>query len=380
MNKAIKYRIYPTIKQEILINKTFGCCRKIWNLMLSDKIDHYKEYGESLSVTPAKYKTDYPYLSEVDSLALANVQINLQKAYTSFFRDKRVGFPKYKSAKRSKRSYTTNCQGKSIELGNGMIKLPKLKWVKAKIHRLPLDAWNNWIIKSATISRDSDGKYYCSVLYEYDMVTDNHKINLSKDKVIGLDYSAPHLYVDSNGNKGGMPKYYKELHKRLAKEQKRLSRKVGSRKGESKSSNWLKQYYKVNKIHKCIANKRRDFLHKTSTKIANSYDVVGIEDLSVKEQLSNRTFKNFHKSTMDNGWYMFTQMLSYKMEDRGKLLVKIDKNFPSSKRCHCCGHINEELTNDSIRKWECPKCGSIHDRDINAAINIRDEAIKVVFG
>lgn len=378
MNKAIKYRIYPTTKQEILINKTFGCCRKIWNLMLSDKISHYKEYGVSLSVTPAKYKSDYPYLSEVDSLALANVQINLQKAYTNFFRDKRVGFPKYKSAKRSKRSYTTNCQGKSIELGNGMIKLPKLKWVKAKIHRLPLDTWDNWIIKSATISRDSDGKYYCSVLYEYNGIAD--KVEPSKDKVIGLDYSTPYLYVDSNGNKGSMPKYYKELHKRLAREQKRLSRKVGSRKGEDKSNNWLKQYHKVNKIHKCIANKRRDFLHKTSTEIANSYDVVGIENLSMKEQLTNRTFKNFRKSTMDNGWYMFTQILSYKMADRGKLLVKIDKTFPSSKRCHCCGYVKEELANDSIRKWECPKCGSIHDRDINAAINIRDEAIKVVFG
>ena len=195
MNRAIRYRIYPTTEQSIMFAKTFGCCRKVYNLMLSDKIESYKTTGRLINVTPAKYKNDYPYLREVDSLALANVQLNLQSALRNCFdkkRKKRNGFPKYKSAKHSRKSYTTNNQHGTVILTDNSIKLPKIGFVKAVIHRKPE---SNWIIKSATVSQESDGKQYVSVLFEY-----NEPINTyiaDKTNAIGLDYASDGLYVDN---------------------------------------------------------------------------------------------------------------------------------------------------------------------------------------
>ena len=200
-NKAIKYRVYPTTEQSIMFAKTFGCCRKVYNLMLSDKIESYKSTGKFATVTPAKYKKDYPYLKEVDSLALANKQMDLQEAFRNTFsksRKKNNGFPKYKSAKHSRRSYTTNNQKGTVAIiNNKYIKLPKIGKVKAVIHRIPD---SSWVIKSATVSQESDGKYYISVLFEFDTVT-NHYI-ADKTNAIGLDYASNGLYVDSNGKIG----------------------------------------------------------------------------------------------------------------------------------------------------------------------------------
>lgn len=229
MNKAIKYRIYPTPEQAVLFAKTFGCCRKVYNLMLADKIESYKETGKFIAVTPAKYKAEYPFLREVDSLALANAQLNLQSAFSSRFsksRKKKNGFPKFKSAKHSRRSYTTNNQKGTVALiDNRYIKLPKVGMVKAKIHRQPE---SDWVLKSVTISQSSDGKYYASVLFEFEAKASTYIADMNN--AIGLDYASDGLYVDSNGNIGTNHKYYRESHSKLAKMQRRLSRMKGSKK------------------------------------------------------------------------------------------------------------------------------------------------------
>lgn len=377
MNRAIKYRLYPTTEQAVMFAKTFGCCRKVYNLMLADKVQSYKETGAFASVTPAMYKKDYPYLKEVDSLALCNVQQNLQSAFRNCFdrsRKKTNGFPKFKSAKHSRKSYTTNNQHGTIALADNHIKLPKTGFVKTVIHRKPEP---DWILKSATVSMDSDGRYFCSVLFAIpDTIP---QIPLSKDRVLGLDYATSCLYVDSNGESADMPKWYKRSADKLAKEQRKLSRKTGSRKNETKSANWYKQQKKVARIHSKIRNQRKDFLHKRSTAITKQYDVIGIEDLSIREQLQSRKYKNFRKSTLDNGWYLFTEMLAYKEKAKGGLVVKVDRAYPSTKRCHVCGHVNLSIQDDTIRKWICPVCGTAHNRDENSACNIRDEAIRIVF-
>ena len=372
-NKAIKYRLYPTSKQTIMFAKTFGCCRKVYNLMLSDKIESYKSTGKFASVTPAKYKKDYPYLKEVDSLALANTQLNLQGAFKNHFsksRKKKNGFPKYKSAKHSRKSYTTNNQHGTVALTDSSIKLPKIGHVKAVIHRKPD---SNWTIKSATISQDSDGKYYVSVLFEYENTVNTYVAD--KTNAIGLDYASNGLYVDNNGNVGTNHKYYHDSHDKLVKAQRRLSRMQGSKKHFVKSNNYMKQLCKVNKIHRHIANQRLDNLHKLSTEIANQYDVVCVESLDMKA-MSNKGFGN-GKATLDNGYGLFLNMLDYKLKDRGKYFIKVDKWFPSSQICHCCGAIHPEMKDLTIRTMKCD-CGLTISRDQNAAINILNEGLRIL--
>ena len=374
MNKAIKYRAYPTTEQNIMFAKTFGCCRKVYNLMLYDKIEGYKTTGKFPTVTPAKYKDEYPYLREVDSLALANKQMDLQEAFRNRFnksRKKNNGFPKFKSAKHSRKSYTTNNQKGTVAIvDNCYIKLPKIGKIKAVIHRIPD---SSWIIKSATVSQESDGKYYISVLFEFIDAVNPYVAD--KTNAIGLDYASDGLYVDSNGNVGTNHKYYRESHKKLAKAQRRLSRMQGSKKHEDKSANYIKQLRKVNKIHRHIANQRLDNLHKISTEIANQYDVVCVESLNMKS-MSNKGFGN-GKATLDNGYGMFLSMLEYKLFDRNKYLVKVDKWFPSSQICHCCGILHPEMKDLSIRTMTCG-CGLTISRDQNAAINILNEGLRLL--
>lgn len=374
MNRAIKYRIYPTAEQTVMFAKTFGCCRKVYNLMLSDKIEGYKATGKFPTVTPAKYKNDYPYLREVDSLALANKQMDLQEAFRNTFsksRKKKNGFPKFKSAKHSRKAYTTNNQHGTVSIiENKYIKLPKIGKVKAVIHRLPD---SDWFIKSATISQESDGKYYVSVLFEFANAI-NHYV-ADKTNSIGLDYASDCLYVDSNGDIGTNHKYYRESHDKLAKAQRRLSRRQGSKKHEIKSNNYLKQLRKANKIHRHIANQRLDNLHKISTEIANQYDVVCVESLNMRS-MANRGFGN-GKATLDNGYGMFLSMLEYKLSDRNKYLIKVDKWFPSSQICHCCGTLHPEMKDLRIRKMICD-CGLTISRDQNAAINILNEGLRLL--
>ena len=373
MNKAIKYRLYPTTEQCIIFAKTFGCCRKIYNLMLADKINSYKISKSFGKQTPAMYKKKYPYLKEVDSLALANVQLDLQGALRNCFdrkRKKRNGFPKFKSAKHSRKSYTTNNQSGTVAIIEAKyIRLPKIGKVRAEIHRLPECGWK---LKSTTVSQDSDGKYYASVLFEYEKNVTSVPLS---DNVIGLDYASGGLYIDDKGNIGSNHKYYRESHKKLAKAQRKLSRKKGSRKNEAKSNNYLKQLRKLNRIHKHIANQRLDNLHKKSTEIANQYDIVCVESLNMRN-MANKSFGN-GKATLDNGYGMFLNMLEYKLKDRGKYFVKVDKWYPSSQICHCCGARHPEMKDLSIRIMRC-SCGLLMNRDQNAAINIRSEGLRIL--
>lgn len=373
MNRAIKYRVYPTTEQSILFAKTFGCCRKVYNLMLSDKIESYRSTGKFVTVTPAKYKKDFPYLKEVDSLALANVQLNLQSAFKNRFsrsRKKNNRFPKFKSAKRSRKSYTTNNQHGTVAITDNSIKLPKIGHVKTVIHRKPDD---NWMIKSATVSQDSDGKFFVSVLFEYDAPINTYVADMNN--AIGLDYASDGLYVDNNGNVGTNHKYYRESHTKLAKAQRKLSRMQGSKKHEIKSNNYIKQLRKVNKIHRHIANQRLDNLHKISSEIANQYDVVCVESLNMKS-MSNKGFGN-GKATLDNGYGLFLSMLEYKLSERNKYLVKADKWFPSTQICHCCGEIHPEMKSLRVRTMKCD-CGLTISRDQNAAINILNEGLRIL--
>ncbi len=362
MNKAYKFRIYPTKEQQVLFAKTFGCARFIYNKMLADKIEHYKLTGKKLSNTPAMYKSEFEWLKEVDSLALANAQLNLQTAYSNFFKNPKTGFPKFKSKHRNKKSYTTNNQKGSIALIDGYIKLPKVGLVKVKQHRqIPSD----YVLKSATVSQTSSGKYYVSVLFEYE----NQVQQIEPQTFLGLDFSMHELYVDHNGNEPAYPRYYRQAEQKLAKEQRKLS------KMQKGSNNRNKQRAKVARLHEKTANQRRDFLHKQSRQIANAYDCVCIEDLDMKAMSQSL---HFGKSVADNGWGMFTTYLKYKLEEQGKQLIKVDKFFASSQTCHVCGYKNPETKDLSVRAWDCPDCGKHHDRDVNAAINIRNEGMRLV--
>ena len=355
MNKSFKYRLYPNKEQEIIFQKTFGCCRFIYNKMLADKIEFYNETGEILKNTPAQYKDEFEWLKEVDSLALANEQLHLQSAYKNFFRDKKIGFPKFKSKKRSKKSYTTNNQSGTIRVKDNHIRLPKAGFVKCKIHReIPED----YIIKSATISQTSFGKYFASILVEYDYTIPD--IELNQEKSIGLDYSSPKFYVDSqNRSPENYTHLFRNAEEKLAKEQRKLSHM------KLHSSNYEKQKIKISIIHEKIANKRKDFIEKLSASLARTYDIICVEDIDMKNM--SRLF-HLGKSTNDNGFGMFRSKLQQKLELQGKKLIKIDKWFPSSKMCRFCGCINESLTL-ADREWDCA-CGEHLLRDENAAINI----------
>lgn len=371
MNKAYKYRIYPSKEQEIVFAKTFGCCRKVYNLMLSDKIRSYEETKTFGKQTPAMYKKEYPYLKEVDSLALANVQLNLQSAIRSCFdknRKSRNAFPRFKSAKHSRKSYTTNNQNGTVAITGKGIRLPKAGIVRAEIHRAPNPDWK---LKSATISQDSDGKYYASVLFEYE--EEIPCVSGMSSNAIGLDYKSDGLYMDSNGNAADMPKYFRESQKKLAKAQRVLARRTGNGKGEAKSGNYIKQQKKIARIHKHISNQRLDILHKKSTEIANQYDIVCVETLNMKA-MSNKSFGN-GKATLDNGYGMFLNMLEYKLSERGKYLIKVDKWYPSSQLCSCCGR--KQKMKLSEHTYRC-KCGMKLDRDHNAAINILNEGLRLL--
>lgn len=330
--------------------------------MLSDKINHYEETKQKLNNTPAQYKSKFPWLKEVDSLALANAQMNLQMAYNSFFRNPKIGFPKFKSKKSKRRSYTTNCVNGNISIDNGFLKLPKVGLVKLKQHRLIL---SNYKFKSVTISQTPSGKYYASVLFEYENQIQEQELH----DFLGLDFSMHGLYKDSNGNEPPYPRYYRQAEERLKREQRKLSL---MQKG---SKNRSKQRIKVANLHEKVANQRKDFLHKQSRQIANAYDCVCIENLDMKAMSQSL---NFGKSVTDDGWGMFVTFLKYKLEETGKRLVKVNKFFASSQICNVCGYKNTATKNLSIRAWDCPECGAHHDRDINAAINIRNEGMRLV--
>lgn len=363
-NKAFKFRLLPNKEQAVLLAKTFGCVRFVYNKMLAERKETYEKFkGDKETLkkqkfpTPAKYKGEFPFLKEVDSLALANAQINLQTAYKNYF-EGNADFPKFKSRK-AKQSYTTNLVNGNIELKDGHIKLPKLKLVKIKQHReIPAD----YKLKSCTISRTKSGKYYVSVLTEYEKDIQPKKI----ENVVGLDFAMAELYVSSENETANYPRYYRIMSEKLAKAQRIMSKR---KKG---SARWNKQCLVVAKLHEKVANQRMNFLHHKSKELASNFDAVVIEDLNMKGM--SKAFR-FGKSVHDNGWGMFTTFLAYKLKEQGKQLVKIDKWFPSTKKCSCCGA--EKPMKLSERIYRC-SCGYVAERDYNSAINIKNEGIRLL--
>ena len=364
-HKAYKFRLYPNLEQKIFFEKTFGCSRFIWNQMLADRIAYYEETGKTLRNTPAQYKNEFPWLKEVDSLALANAQLNLDKAYKSFFQSK-LGFPNFKS-KKSAQSYKTNSQKGLISILDGKVKLPKIGWVKVKAHRQP-----KGLIKNATISKTATGKYYISILCEEEILP------LPKtDSNLGIDLGLENFAILSTGEKISNPKFLTSLSKKLAKEQKILSRRglLAKKKGVklSESSNYQKQKLKVARLHEKITNQRKDFLHKLSTNLIKNHDVICVEDLASKNLMKNH---HLARAVGDVSWYEFVRQLRYKADWYGKKIVTINRWFPSSQLCSFCGE-NSGKKGLSIREWTCESCGTHHDRDINASLNILKEGLSL---
>lgn len=359
IKRAYKYRIYPNSEQKQYFAKCFGCVRFFYNKSLSDMNDIYKATKEFENITPATYKEDYPFLKEVDSLALANAQLNRNAAFKAFFRSQNK-FPKYKS-KRNEQSYTTNNQKDSVKLSDNSryISIPKCKRIRIKKHRDFVG-----IIKSVTISKTCDDKYYISLLVEVD-------INPlpETDKAIGLDLGVKDLVTDSNGVKYKNHKYLAKSEKKLIKEQRKLSRMV---KG---SSNRNKQRIKVAKIYRKINNQRNDYLHKLSKYMINENQVICVEDLKVKDMSKDN---DYNKSMMDASMSRLLTMLTYKASWYGRTISKVPSKFASSQLCSSCGYKNSIMKDLSIRKWTCPKCGVSHDRDINAAKNILRKGIEML--
>lgn len=351
-HKAYKYRMYPTEEQKILIAKTFGCCRFYWNQALNDNEVAFREAGKGKINTPASYKKEFEWLKEVDAQALVQEQQTLKQSYINFYKNPiHFSKPKFKSKKDSRNSYTT-CQH-GMNVSQQYIKLPKLRQVKIKNHR-------NFSgeIKRATISLTPTGKYYVSVLVEEDI----EQLSIAKYD-IGIDLGLTHLAICSNGEKFEALKSYRDMKKKLAREQRKLSKK------QRGSKSYERQRIRVAKIHERIANQRKDYLHKVSTKLINENQVICLEDLNTKGLLKNHCLA---QAISDMGWRMFVSMLEYKAKWYGRVVVKVDRWYTSSQICSSCG-ANTGKKPLSVREWTCPHCGSVHDRDINASINILNE-------
>ena len=358
IRKAYKYRIYPNTEQKVFFAKCFGCVRFFYNKSLTDMNEIYKSTGKFKNITPASYKEDYSFLKEVDSLALSNAQLNRNTAFKSFF-NHRTAFPKFKS-KRNDQSYTTNNQG-SVKMSDNhrYISIPKCSRIRIKMHR-----YFEGTVKSITVSRTTDNKYYISLLVE----TNVEPLKESNTS-IGLDLGIKDLIVDSNGKKYKNHKYLTKSENKLAKEQRKLSHM------EKGSSNRNKQRIKVARIHRRIYNQRNDYLHKLSKKIIDENQIICIEDLKVKDMMSD---SKLARNISDVSWSRFVSMLIYKADWYGRKVVKVPSTYPSSQLCHACGYKNSLTKDLAIRKWTCPKCGSIHDRDINAAKNILSKGIEIL--
>lgn len=372
MLKSYKYRIYPNKQQEELIQKTFGCVRFVYNQCLAYKINKYKNENISLSrIDCNNYKNcvlkkEYEWLKEVDKCALDNAVVNMYNAYQKFFKEHR-GFPKFKSKHNNRKSYTTNCNynmgGRyptiEVDFNKNKVKLPKVKWIKIKLHK-EFDGK----IKSATISQVPSGKYFVSILVE----TEHNPLE-STGCIVGIDLGVKDLLITSNGEKFDNIRTTKKYEKKLIKEQRKLTHK------QKGSKNWNKQRIKVARIHEKIHNTRIDNLHKISHKLISENQVIVSEDLAVSNMVKNHKMA---KSISDCGWYELIMQLQYKAKWNKRTYIKVDRFFASSQLCHICGYKNIETKDTEVREWTCPECGTYHDRDINAAINILNEGLRIL--
>ena len=366
MLKAYKYRIYPNSGQKIQIAKTFGCCRFVYNRTLAYRKGIYEKEKKSVSKTDCnnycnrELKKDYEWLREVDKFALTNAIYNMDCAYQKFFRE-HAGYPKFKSKHDSHKSYTTNYTNGNItvDFENGKVKLPKLKAVKAKLHREFRGQ-----IKSATVSQAFSGKYYLSILVETE-----HKELAHTNDSIGIDLGIKDVCITSDGKKYENPKIIRRYEKKLARLQRQLAKK------EKRSQNYYKIKKKIAICHEKITNTRKDYLHKMSHEIISENQVIVSEDLQIKNMVKNH---HLAKSISDVSWYELTRQLGYKAEWNGRKYIKINTFYASSQWCSVSGYHNTEIKDLSIREWLCPGCGAKHDRDINAAKNILAEGLRQI--
>lgn len=376
---AYRFRGYPNEQQEKILSRTFGSCRFLWNRMVADRLDFYRIMGKTLKNTPADYKDieGLEFLKEADSLALANVQRNVERAFSDWLSGKRAK-PQFKKKNFSPASYTTYASGNNIRLTNSGLNLPKVPGqIKIKVHRT---VRKDGKLKNVTVIREPNGKWYFSILIQYPAQEESNTFlesqNTTSLKIIGLDMSLPHMYIDSNGeipryyNHGwiSFEKHYHILESRIAREQRKLSRMVRD------SSNYRKQCMKIARLYAKTKHQREDFLHQIACRLAREYDVVVIEDLDIARIKKSL---RFGKSVSDNGWGQFITFLEEQCKKYHHLLLWVSRWFPSSRTCISCGNVHKKLKL-SDRTFCCPVCGNVINRDLQAALNIRKEGIRIL--
>ena len=388
-HKSLKIRLYPTEDQKILLNKTFGCCRLLYNERLREHIDWYDTNKDLPKDQRSKFKgkspkqlreEKYEFLGEVIAEPLINSQRNCEQAFSNFFKStfgkrkgRKVGFPRFKAKRDHRDSFSLYMIRKEslIDFNSRTIFLPKLKDTKFRIANSSLKSkWIEWFLEATplnmTISRNACGEYYCSIAFEREQGLEQ-SVELSNS--IGLDFSPGSLYVDSNNNTAPDYKPHKQINKKkLAKLQRRLARK------QKGSNNREKARIKLARFEKHISDSRRDYIEKETLRLVKTYDVIGIEDLNLQGMMK---FSYNAKNYVDTSWYTFTQKLIWKSQFNNCTVVKSDRFYPSSKTCNHCGYINQDLTLKD-RKWACPECGTEIIRDQNAAQNLRDNAINLL--